>query len=156
MLQSSIKSSLLLKLPLCAPWPKSPWSSCLLADMCLTHHLLATCCISSSSAKEKKSHKRFIETNFSFSGDCGWYDRLFILSFSLLLSLQFEQLPRRVCPFPACQTAFNNKIHLFLFKAVLSSYPWRSDACTPFYHLSHMCCDCKYPDNTLVSPSKPK
>ena len=73
-----------------------------------------------------------------------------------LSSLWSEQSPGLVCPFLACQTFFNNKIHLLLLKAALSSYPWRSDVCSPFYHLSCTCFDCKHPDNTLVSPSQVK
>lgn len=79
-----------------------------------------------------------------------------LLSPPCLSNLWCEQSPGLVCPFPACQTIFNNKIHLLLLKAVLSSYPWRSDVCSPFYHLSCTCFDCKHPDNTLVSPSQVK
>lgn len=71
-----------------------------------------------------------------------------------LSSWRSERSPGFVCPFPACQTILNRKIHLLPLKAALFSYPWRSDVCSPFYHLSRTCFDCKHPDNALVSPSQ--
>lgn len=116
--------------------------------------------------RKKKNHNKIIGKYFSFSWECCWYDHLFIFCESMctrmhafppphLSSLWCEQSRRLACPFPARQT-ISNKIHLLQLKAVLSSYPWRSDVCSPFYHLSCTCFDCKHPDNTPVSPSQVK
>lgn len=116
--------------------------------------------------KKKKIIKKDIGKYFSFSCECCRYDHLFIfckptcarvcvsLATTHLSSWRSERSPGFVCPFPACQTILNRKIHLLPLKAALFSYPWRSDVCSPFYHLSRTCFDCKHPDNALVSPSQ--